>query len=311
MKKATRQAYGEALEKLGHKNSNVVVLDADLSGSTKTAIFKKSFPERFFNMGIAEANMVDTAAGFSQVGKIPFASTFSMFGAGRAFEQVRQSMAYQKANVKLVTTHGGISVGEDGGSHQSIEDVAIMRTIPNMTVIVPADATETEKVINAIAEYVGPVYVRCSRMDTEILFDENYHFEIGKGNLLKDGDDVTIIANGLMVEEALKAQQMLSEKKISAAVINMACIKPIDKELIVKYAKKTGAIVTAEEHSYIGGLYGAVSEVVSKEYPVRMDYVAMEDQFGKSGKPEELMRYFNLTAEAIVKKAEALYSSKK
>lgn len=303
MKKATRQSYGEALEKLGHLNKDVVVLDADLSGSTKTSIFKKTFPERFFNMGIAEANMVDTAAGFASTGKIPFASTFAMFGAGRAFEQVRQSMAYQKANVKLVTTHGGISVGEDGGSHQSIEDIAIMRAIPNMVVIVPADDTETQQVIFEIAKYKGPVYVRCSRMETEVLFDSSYKFEIGKGNVVVDGTDITIIANGIMVQDAIKASAMLKEKGISAAVINMACIKPIDKDLVIKYAQKTKAIITAEEHSYVGGLYGAVSEVVSKYNPIKMDYVAMDDCFGRSGKPEDLMEYFKLTPKAIVEKA--------
>ena len=303
MKKATRQAYGEALEKLGHKNNRVVVLDADLAGSTKTSIFKKSFPDRFFDMGIAEAGMVDTAAGLAHTGKIPFASTFAIFGAGRAFEQVRQSMAYQKANVKLVTTHGGISVGEDGGSHQAIEDIAIMRAIPNMTVILPSDATETEKVINAIAEYEGPVYVRLSRMNTEILFDDDYKFEIGKGNLLEDGTDITIIAMGIMVEEALKAQKVLKEKGISAAVINMASVKPIDENLIIEYAKKTKAILTVEEHSYVGGLYGAVAEVVVKNAPIKMDFVAMNDSFGKSGKPADLLNYFNLTSEAIVQKA--------
>lgn len=303
MKKATRQAYGEALEKLGHKNSKVVVLDADLAGSTKTSIFKKSFPERFFDMGIAEAGMVDTAAGLAHTGKIPFASTFAIFGAGRAFEQVRQSMAYQKANVKLVTTHGGISVGEDGGSHQAIEDIAIMRAIPNMTVLLPADATETEKVINAIAEYEGPVYVRLSRMNTEILFDDDYKFEIGKGNLLEDGSDITIIAMGIMVEEALKAQKLLKEQGISAAVINMASVKPLDEKLIIEYAKKTKAILTVEEHSYVGGLYGAVAEVVVKNAPIKMDFVAMNDSFGKSGKPADLMNYFNLTSDAIVEKA--------
>jgi len=306
MKKATRQAYGEALEKLGHKNKNIVVLDADLAGSTKTALFKKSFPERFFDMGIAEGGMVDTAAGLANTGKIPFASTFAIFGAGRAFEQVRQSMAYQKANVKLVTTHGGISVGEDGGSHQAIEDIAIMRSIPNMTVIVPADATETEKVINKIAEYNGPVYVRLSRMSTEILFDDNYVFEIGKGNVLTKGDDITIIAMGIMVEEALKAEKLLKKEGINATVINMASVKPIDKDLIIEYAQKTKAILTVEEHNYIGGLYGAVSEIVTKYAPIKMDFVAMNDEFGKSGKPADLLDYFNLNAKTIVEKAKNL-----
>lgn len=306
MKKATRQAYGEALEKLGHTNKNVVVLDADLSGSTKTNIFRGTFPERFFNMGIAEGNLVDTAVGFSTVGKIPFASTFAMFASGRAFEHVRQSMAYQKANVKLVATHGGISVGEDGGSHQSIEDIAIMRAIPNMTVIVPADATETEKVINAIAEYQGPVYVRASRMDTEILFDDSYEFKIGKGNLLQDGSDITLVASGLMVEQALLAAKELESKGHSVAVINMACIKPLDTELVLKYAKKTKKIVVAEEHSYVGGLYSAIAEYLAKNEPTKMDYVAMEDQFGRSGTPADLMAHFHLNAEAIVQKAETL-----
>ncbi len=306
MKKATRQAYGEALEKLGHKNPNVVVLDADLSGSTKTNIFKASFPERFFNMGIAEGNLVDTAVGFSMAGKIPFASTFAMFASGRAFEHVRQSMAYQKANVKLVATHGGISVGEDGGSHQSIEDIALMRAIPNMTVIVPADATETEQVIEAIAEYEGPVYVRASRMSSTVLFDEAYQFKIGKGNLLQDGNDITLIANGLMVEQALLAAETLKERGYSVAVINIACVKPLDTDLILKYAQKTKKIVVAEEHSYIGGLYSAVAEFLSKNEPTKLDYVAMEDQFGRSGTPADLMAHFHLNAEAIVEKAEHL-----
>ena len=303
MKKATRQAYGEALEKLGHKNEKIVVLDADLAGSTKTAIFKKSFPDRFFDMGIAEGGMVDTAVGLAHTGLIPFASTFAIFGAGRAFEQVRQSMAYQKANVKLVTTHGGISVGEDGGSHQAIEDIAIMRAIPNMTVILPADATETEKVIETISEYDGPVYVRLSRMGREILFDDDYKFEIGKGNVLKEGNDITIISAGIMVEEALKAEEILKSKGISVAVINMASIKPLDEDLIIKYAKKGSPILTVEEHSYMGGLYSAVAEVVVKDAPVKMDFVAMNDSFGKSGKPAELLDYFGLNADNIVKKS--------
>lgn len=267
---ATREAYGKALVKLGKINDDVVVLDADLSKSTKTNDFYKAYPDRFFNMGIAEQNLVGAACGFAAAGKIPFASTFAMFATGRAFEIIRNSACYPKLNVKICATHAGITVGEDGGSHQSVEDISLMRSIPNMTVLVPADGVEAEKMIFAAAEYNGPMYVRLGRSAVPTLFDENYNFEIGKGVVLKEGNDATIIACGMMVNEALIAADMLKEENINVRVINMSTIKPIDTELIIKAAKETKAIVTAEEHSIIGGLGSAVSEVVSENHPVKV-----------------------------------------
>jgi len=261
---ATRDAYGEALAELGETNKDVVVLDADLSGSTKTAIFAKKFPERFFNMGIAEQNMMGTAAGLAASGKIPFASTFAIFATGRAWEQVRQSIAYPKLNVKIVATHAGITVGEDGASHQSVEDIAVMRVIPNMTVIVPADGVETKKVINEIVRYRGPVYVRLSRGKSPVVLDDSYSFEIGKGVVLKDGTDVSLIACGVMVYKALQAADILGKEGVSARVINISSIKPIDVDLIIRAARETGCVVTAEEHSIVGGL-GGIPEV--KQFP--------------------------------------------
>ncbi len=298
---ATREAYGKALVKLGEINEKVVVLDADLSKSTKTADFKKAFPDRFFNMGIAEQNLIGAAAGLSTAGKIPFASTFAMFAAGRAFEVIRNSVCYPKLNVKICATHAGLTVGEDGASHQSVEDVAIMRSIPNMTVIVPADGVETEKVIFEIAKYHGPVYVRLGRAAVPNLFGESYEFEIGKGVQVKEGMDATIIACGIMVNEAVKAQAILKEEGIEVRIINMATIKPIDKEIIIKAAKETGAIVTAEEHNIIGGLGSAVSEVVGENYPVPVKMVGVKDTFGESGTPNDLLEKYGLTANEIVK----------
>lgn len=266
---ATREAYGKALVKLSNINENVVVLDADLSKSTKTADFKAVAPERFINMGIAEANMMGVAAGLSTCGKVPYVSTFAMFAAGRAFEQIRNSICYPNLNVKVCATHAGLTVGEDGATHQSVEDISLMRSIPNMTVINPADAVETEAAILAIADYKGPCYVRLGRLAVNTINDEkNYKFEIGKGVTLEDGNDVTIVATGMMVDLALQAKNDLSKEGISARVINIHTIKPIDKELLVKAAKETGAIVTAEEHSVIGGLGSAVSEVITEEVPV-------------------------------------------
>lgn len=299
---ATREAYGKALVKLGKINDDVVVLDADLSKSTKTNDFYKAYPDRFFNMGIAEQNLVGAACGFAAAGKIPFASTFAMFATGRAFEIIRNSACYPKLNVKICATHAGITVGEDGGSHQSVEDISLMRSIPNMTVLVPADGVEAEKMIFAAAEYNGPMYVRLGRSAVPTLFDENYNFEIGKGVVLKEGNDATIIACGMMVNEALIAADMLKEENINVRVINMSTIKPIDTELIIKAAKETKAIVTAEEHSIIGGLGSAVSEVVSENHPVKVKKVGLNDCFGESGTPGELLEKYVLTAKNIVAK---------
>ena len=299
---ATREAYGKALVKLGKINDDVVVLDADLSKSTKTNDFYKAYPDRFFNMGIAEQNLVGAACGFAAAGKIPFASTFAMFATGRAFEIIRNSACYPKLNVKICATHAGITVGEDGGSHQSVEDISLMRSIPNMTVLVPADGVEAEKMIFAAAEYNGPMYVRLGRSAVPTLFDENYNFEIGKGVVLTEGNDATIIACGMMVNEALIAADMLKEENINVRVINMSTIKPIDTELIIKAAKETKAIVTAEEHSIIGGLGSAVSEVVSENHPVKVKKVGLNDCFGESGTPGELLEKYGLTAKNIVAK---------
>jgi transketolase len=293
---ATREAYGKALVKLAEKNNKVVVLDADLSTSTKTNDFYKQYPERFFNMGIAEQNLIGAACGFAAAGKIPFASTFAMFATGRAFEIIRNSVCYPKLNVKVCATHAGLTVGEDGASHQSVEDISIMRSIPNMTVIVPADGVETEKVIFNVAEFNGPVYVRLGRSAVPTIFDENYEFKIGKGSVVREGSDVSIIACGIMVNEAVIAHDILKSEGINAKVINMSTIKPIDKQLIIEAAKETGAIVTAEEHSVIGGLGSAVCEVLSEEYPVVVRKVGVKDTFGESGTPKELLKKYGLTS---------------
>ena len=309
---ATREAYGKALVKLSNINENVVVLDADLSKSTKTADFKAVAPERFINMGIAEANMMGFAAGLSTCGKVPYVSTFAMFAAGRAFEQIRNSICYPNLNVKVCATHAGLTVGEDGATHQSVEDISLMRSIPNMTVINPADAVETEAAILAIADYNEPCYVRLGRLAVNTINDEkNYKFEIGKGVTLEDGNDVTIVATGMMVDLALQAKNDLSKEGISARVINIHTIKPIDKELLVKAAKETGAIVTAEEHSVIGGLGSAVSEVITEEVPVPVLKVGIKDTFGESGKPGELLEKYGLTTQAIVEHSKKAISLKK
>ena len=309
---ATREAYGKALAKLSTLNENVVVLDADLSKSTKTAEFKAVAPERFINMGIAEGNMMSVAAGISTCGKIPFVSTFAIFAAGRAFEQVRNSICYPKLNVKVCATHAGLTVGEDGATHQAIEDISLMRSIPNMTVINPADAVETEAAILAIAKYNGPCYVRLGRLAVNVVNDpENYKFEIGKGITLAEGNDVTIIATGMMVELAVEAKEELAKEGINARVINIHTIKPIDKELLIKAAKETGAIVTAEEHTVIGGLGSAVAEVITEECPVPVLKVGIKDSFGESGKPSELLKAYGLTTEAIVEYSKKAISLKK
>ncbi|MEO2569285.1 transketolase family protein [Clostridium paraputrificum] len=308
---ATREAYGKALAVLANTNENVVVLDADLSKSTKTADFKAVAPERFFNMGIAEGNMMGVAAGLSTCGKIPFVSTFAMFAAGRAFEQIRNSICYPKLNVKVCATHAGLTVGEDGASHQAIEDISLMRSVPNMVVINPADDIETEAAIKAVAEMEGPCYVRLGRMAVSRVNDEtNYNFVIGKGITLAEGNDVAIIGTGIMVEAALEAKEELAKEGINARVINIHTIKPIDEELIIKAAKETGVIVTAEEHSIIGGLGSAVAEVVSEKCPVPVLRVGVKDTFGESGKPNELLEKYGLTSNNIVNKVKEVIKLK-
>ncbi len=301
MKKSTRQAYGEALVELGQQNQDIVVLDADLSKSTKTDLFKKAFPNRHINVGIAEADLVGTAAGLATCGKIPFASSFAMFAAGRAFEQIRNTVAYPKLNVKIAPSHAGVSVGEDGGSHQSVEDMAIMRSIPGMVVLCPCDAVETKKMIFAAAEYDGPVYIRMGRLDVETVLDDNYQFQIGLSNTLREGNDVTIVSCGLMTQEALKAADILSAEGISVRVINSGSVKPLDGENILKAAQETQFIVTAEEHSVIGGLGSAVSEFLSETHPTLVKKVGIYDVFGQSGKGQELLEKYELTAEKLVK----------
>lgn len=298
---ATREAYGKALVELGGENENVVVLDADLSKSTKTVDFAKAYPERFFNMGIAEADLIATSAGLSTCGKIPFASTFAMFAAGRAFEQIRNSVCYPRLNVKIAATHAGLTVGEDGASHQAIEDLSLMRSIPNMTVLCPCDDIETFACIKAAAEYKGPVYIRLGRSAVPTLNDEkSYKFQIGKSVRLREGKNVTIFATGIMVSEALKAADTLSKEGIEAEVINIHTLKPIDAEGIVSSVKKTGAAVTCEEHNIIGGLGSAVCEVLSENYPVPVKRIGIMDTFGESGKPAELLKKYGLLAENIV-----------
>ena len=296
--KATRAAYGEALAELGKVNDKVVVLDADLSKSTMTATFQKAFPDRFFNIGIAEANMVDMAAGMSTMGLIPFCSTFAKFGAGRVYEQIRNSIAYPRLNVKLCMSHAGVSVGEDGASHQCLEDLALMRVIPGMTVICPADANETRKAVFAAAEMEGPVYIRLARLATPV-FEEDYPFEIGKANVLREGADVAVFATGLMVSEALKAADLLAAQGVSAAVINVHTVKPIDADCVTEWARKCGKVVTVEEHSVIGGLGDAVAGVLMGKVDCAFRKIGVQDQFGQSGKAWEVLAEYGLTAPQI------------
>lgn len=307
---ATREAYGNALAEFG-SDSRIVVFDADLSKSTKTDNFRKKYPERFFNMGIAEGNMMATAAGMASCGKIAFASTFAIFAAGRAFEQIRNSICYPNLNVKVCATHAGLSVGEDGASHQAIEDIAVMRALPNMTVISPADAVETKFAVKAAIEHEGPVYLRLGRLSVPVIYNESsYKFELGKGIELAEGNDAAIIATGLMVNAALEAKAMLQQEGINARVIDIHTIKPIDVDMIVKAARETGAIVTAEEHNIIGGLGSAVAEVLSENYPVPLVRVGVQDKFGKSGKPDILLEMYGLTASDIVKSTKAALKKK-
>ncbi len=310
IKTATRDAYGKALVELGEKNPDVLVLDADLAAATKTGAFKKAFPERFFDTGIAEGNMMGVAAGLATTGYTVFASSFAMFSAGRAFEQVRNTIAYPHLNVKIGATHAGISVGEDGASHQCCEDIALMRSIPGMVILNPADDIEARAAVLAAAEHDGPVYMRFGRLAVPRIFDEDYKFEIGKAVTLKEGSDVTIIATGLMVNEAIEAAKTLEAEGISVELINMHTIKPLDKEAVIKAAKKTGCIVTAEEHNVIGGLGDAVCDAVCEEYPVPVVKLGVEDTFGKSGPAVELLHIFGLDAENIVKKAKIAISKK-
>lgn len=299
---ATRDAYGKALVEVGAKYPNVIVLDADLSKSTKTADFAKAYPERFLDMGIAEANMIGTAAGLATTGKIPFVSTFALFGTMRVGDQIRNSVCYPNLNVKIAVTHSGLTLGEDGASHQAIEDIAMMRAIPNMTVIVPADAEETKQVIRAAVEHNGPMYIRLGRPAVPLVFDEDYKFEIGKGTVVKEGSDVTIIAMGVMLHPAIEAAKDLEQEGIQARVINMATIKPIDQEIIIQAAKETKGIVTAEEHNIYGGLGSAVAEVVAEHAPTLVKRVGVNDTFGESGKPDELLVKYGLTKEHIIEK---------
>ena len=309
---ATRQAYGEALAAMGEKYPNVVVLDADLAEATKTLLFKKKFPDRHIDCGIAESNMISIAAGISTTGLIPFASSFAMFAAGRAFEQVRNSIGYPHLNVKIGATHAGISVGEDGATHQCNEDIALMRTIPGMTIINPADGLETWKAVEAAINLNGPVYLRFGRYAVPYLYDESsYKFEVGKGIVLNDGCDVTLVATGLMVYIALEASKLLANEGISARVVNIHTIKPIDEELLIDSAKKTKCIVTCEEHSIIGGLGGAVCETLAEKYPVPVLRVGVEDKFGKSGSVPALLEDYGLTSANIVAKAKAAIALKK
>ena len=310
IKTATRDAYGKALVELGEKNKNVVVLDADLAAATKTGAFKKAFPERFFDTGIAESNMMSLAGGLATTGFTVFASTFAMFAAGRAFEQVRNTIGYPHLNVKIGATHAGISVGEDGASHQCCEDIALMRSIPGMVIINPADDIEARAAVFAAAEHDGPVYMRFGRLAVPRVFDEDYKFEIGKAVTLREGADVTIIATGLMVNEAIEAAKTLEAEGVSVELINMHTIKPLDKDAVIKAAKKTGCIVTAEEHNIIGGLGSAVAEAVSEEYPVPVVRVGVNDEFGKSGPAVELLHLYRLDAENIVEKAKLAISKK-
>jgi transketolase len=308
---ATREAYGNALVKLGGEKKDVVVLDADLSKSTYTKKFADAFPDRFFNIGVAEQDMMGTAAGLAAAGKVPFASSFAIFATGRAWEQVRNTICYGNLNVKIVATHGGVSVGADGSSHQSIEDVALMRVLPNMKVIVPADGLEAELAVREAAKTEGPVYIRMGRAKVPIIMRENYKFKLGKSVKMATGNDVGIIACGAMVSESLRAREMLANEGVTAEVINMATIKPIDESAIIELASRTGAVVTAEEHNVIGGLGSAVAEVLVEKVPVPAERVGVKDKFGQSGTPEELFEHYHLTANDIKKAAKKVIDRKK
>lgn len=303
---ATRAAYGHVLKTEVYKNPNVVVLEADLGNATKSNAFKEVAPERYFNMGISEQDLIGTAAGFAAAGKIPLASTFAVFATGRAFEQVRNSVCYPKLNVKICATHAGLTVGADGGSHQAIEDISLMRTLPNMTVINPADAKEAEAAVLAAIDYQGPVYIRLGRAETKDIHDDSYHFEWDKAEVLRQGSDVSIFATGIMTAKALDAAETLAKQGVQAEVINVHTIKPLDEETVIASAKKTGKVVTAEEHSIIGGLGSAVAEVLARQCPTKQAFVGVQDSFGESGSPNDLLEKYGLTTEAIVKAAVGL-----
>ena len=300
-KKATRQSYGEALERLGEYNKDIVVLDADLSAATKTSIFAKKFPDRFFDMGIAEANMMGVAAGMASCGKIPYVSTFAAFAAGRAYDQIRSSICYPNLNVKICATHCGITVGEDGATHQMLEDIALMRALPNMTVISPADDIETKWMVEEISKIKGPVYLRLARLATPVIYEENQTFEIGKAIQIGEGTDATVFATGVTVAEALKAKEELEKQGIYIRVVDVHTIKPIDKEMVLKSAKETKKLISIEDHSIIGGLGSSISEVLTDEYPCKLIRIGIKDMFGKSGNAVELMKYFGITSEKIIR----------
>ena len=301
-KKATRQSYGEALVSLGQENEKIVVLDADLATATKTIEFAKKYPERFFDIGIAEQDLMGTAAGFATCGKIPFASTFAVFAAGRAYDQIRNSICYPNLNVKICATHAGITVGEDGATHQMLEDLSMMRTLPNMKVFCPSDDTQTKWLIKEISKIEGPCYVRLCRLATPIIYEENQKFEIGEMVQIGEGTDATIFATGVTVPEAIKAQEELKTKGINVRVVDVFTIKPIDKEMIIKCAKETKRLISIEDHNVIGGLGSAISEVLTDEYPVKLERMGIQDTFGKSGKAEDLMKYFKIDKNAIINK---------
>ena len=301
-KKSIREVCGKKLAEVGAKDANIVVLDSDLSCSTQTKFFAKEFPERFFNCGIAEQNMITTAAGLALAGKIPFAATFAVFATGRTYDQIRASVAYQKTNVKIIGTHGGITVGEDGATHQALEDVSLMRGMPNMTVIVPADCNECEQAIEFAAKHQGPVYIRISRNNLPDIYSADYKFNPLKANILKEGNDLTLISNGDELAEVIKAANMLEEQGVDAEVISMPVIKPFDAQTVIDSARKTGFVVTVENHSIIGGLGSAVAEILSENLPTRMLRIGMNDCFGQSGTPSELLKHYNLDAESIVKR---------
>ncbi len=305
-KKATRQSYGEALLELGRKNSNVIVLDADLAGATKTNMFAKEIPERFFDMGIAEQDMIGTAAGFATCGKIPFASTFAVFATGRVYDQIRNSVCYPNLNVKICATHCGITVGEDGATHQMLEDINLMRGLPNMTVISPADDAEAKWAVEEAAKINGPVYIRFGRAATPIIYDKDYEFKLGKAIQFGDGEDATVFATGIMVAEALKAKEELEREGINIRVVDIHTIKPIDKDIIIKCAKETKKLISIEEHSIIGGLGTSIAEVLVENYPSRLVRMGMKDCFGKSGKASELLEYFGLTSKVIIQKVKEI-----
>ncbi|MGP8052177.1 MAG: transketolase family protein [Desulfobaccales bacterium] len=307
---STRVEYGKTLAQLGKDYPDIVVLDADLSGSTQTRHFAKAFPERFFNMGIAEQDLMGTAAGLALGGKIPFASTFAMFATGRAWEQIRQTIAYGNLNVKIVASHGGVTVGEDGGSHQAVEDLALMRILPNMVVLAPADGPETRAMTRWAAAYQGPVYMRTGRMPLPVIHDGSYRFELGRGAVLRQGDDLTLVGLGIMVHACLKAAQLLAEEGIAARVVNLSCLKPLDWELLVACARETGAVVTAEEHMVTGALGSAVSEVLAEHFPVPLLRIGLQDTFGTSGSPERLLKHYGLTAAAVAAAARQVLARK-